>query len=121
LVLSLLAAAALPRAIRAQAPGDKLDPLLRPLLDPVVAARIERTPRIAALSAALRRPLANVIVLRREPGQTQTLVDVFVSLTGPSPNLIEALGGRVVARAGSLLGARVPLSALAALVGDTGD
>ena len=117
LVLSLLAAAA-PRVTRAQAPGDKLDPLLRPLLDPAVAARIERTPRIAALSAALRRPLANVIVLRREPGQTQTLVDVFVSLTGPSPNLIEALGGRVVARAGSLLGARVPLSALAALGAD---
>ena len=118
LVLSLLAAAALPRATSAQAPGDKLDPLLRPLLDPAVVARIERTPRIAALGSALRRPLANVIVLRREPGQTQTLVDVFVSVTGPAPNLIEALGGRVVARAGSLLGARVPLSALAALRAD---
>src|SRR5205807_1235767 len=118
LVLSLLAAAALPRATSAQAPGDKLDPLLRPLLDPAVVARIERTPRIAALGSALRRPLADLLVLRREPGQTQTLVDVFVSVTGPAPNLIEALGGRVVARAGSLLGARVPLSALAALRAD---
>lgn len=117
-VLSLLAAAALPCATSAQVQANKLDPLLRPLLDPAVVARIERTPRIAGVGPALRRSLADLLVLRREPGQTQTLVDVFVSLTGPSPDMIEALGGRVVARVGSLLGARVPLSALSALRAD---
>ena len=117
-VLSLLAAAALPCATSAQVQANKLDPLLRPLLDPAVVARIERTPRIAGVGPALRRSLADLLVLRREPGLTQTLVDVFVSLTGPSPDMIEALGGRVVARVGSLLGARVPLSALSALRAD---
>ena len=57
-VLSLLAAAALPRATSAQVQGNKLDPLLRPLLNPAVVARIERTPRVAEVGPA--QPHADV-------------------------------------------------------------
>ena len=116
--LSVLAAAALPSGARAQAPANKLDPLLRPLLDPAAVARIEATPRGAALGAALRRPLAGVVMLRREPGRAETFVDVFVSLSDRSPAVIEALGGLVTVHAGALFGARVPLSALRALLAD---
>ncbi len=118
LALSALAAAALPSGAPAQAPADKLDPLLRPLLDRAAVARIEATPRIEALGTALRRPLAGVVMLRREPGRAETFVDVFVSLSDRSPGVIEALGGRVMVHAGTLLGARVPLSALPALRAD---
>jgi len=48
---------------------------LRPLLNPAVVARIERTPRIAEVGPAQPKSLADLLVLRREPGQTQTLVD----------------------------------------------
>ena len=71
------------------------------------------------MGAALRRPLADVVVLRRDRGRSGTFVDVFVSLSERSPAVIEALGGRVMTRAGSLFGARVPLSALRALGADS--
>ncbi|HEY6209926.1 MAG TPA: S8 family serine peptidase, partial [Gemmatimonadales bacterium] len=71
------------------------------------------------MGAALRRPLADIVVLRRERGRSGTFVDVFVSLSERSPAVIEALGGRVTTRAGSLFGARVPLSGLRALVADS--
>ena len=71
------------------------------------------------MGAALRRPLADVVVLRRERGRSGVFVDVFVSLSERSPAVIEALGGRVMTRAGSLFGARVPLSALRALGADS--
>ncbi|PYP68194.1 MAG: hypothetical protein DMD36_13390 [Gemmatimonadetes bacterium] len=71
------------------------------------------------MGAALRRPLADVVVLRRERGRSGVSVDVFVSLSERSPAVIEALGGRVMTRAGSLFGARVPLSALRALGADS--
>ena len=67
----------------------------------------------------MRRPLADVVVLRRERGRSGVSVDVFVSLSERSPAVIEALGGRVMTRAGSLFGARVPLSALRALGADS--
>src|SRR5207249_11699011 len=54
LVVAALAAAAAP-PVRAQAPAQKLDPLLRPLLDAAVVARIDRTSRIEALGAVLQR------------------------------------------------------------------
>jgi len=117
LALTLLAASA--SAATAQVPATKLDPLLRPLVDPAVIARIEATPRVEAVGAALRRPLADVVVLRRERGRSGMFVDVFVSLSERSPAVIEALGGRVIARAGTLFGARVPLSALRALGADS--
>jgi len=116
--LRVLAATALPSGAGAQAPADKVDPLLRPLLDRAAVARIEATPRSEALGTALRRPLAGVVMLRREPGRAETFVDVFVSLRDRSPGVIEALGGRVMVHAGTLLGARVPLSALPALRAD---
>ena len=100
---------------RAQNPPQKLDPLLRPLLDRAVVARIAALPRIDRASAAAGRPLSELIVLRREPADLEPFVDVFVSLQDPAPDLIETLGGHVGARAGSLFGARVPLSALPAL------
>ncbi|OLB16067.1 MAG: hypothetical protein AUH12_07510 [Gemmatimonadetes bacterium 13_2_20CM_69_8] len=118
LVVAALAAAAAP-PVRAQAPAQKLDPLLRPLLDAAVVARIDRTSRIEAQGAVLQRPLPEAVVLRRDPGGAETFVDVFVSLDQRSPAAIEALGGRVLVHAGSLFGARVPLSAVRALLGDS--
>jgi subtilisin family serine protease len=126
LALGILTAATAASSLRAQQPASKLDPLLRPLLDPAVVARIESAPRpgaagmmeAGAARAALQRPLSDVVVLRREPGQPETLVDVFVSLDERSPAAIEAVGGRVTARAGALFGARLPLSALGALQAD---
>jgi subtilisin family serine protease len=118
LVLALLVAAAAAAATRAQTPTDRLDPLLRPLLNPAVVSQIEATPRLDAVGTALRRPLADVVVLRHEVGRAETFVDVFVSLADPSPAIIEALGGEVTAHAGALLGARVPVSALRTLQAD---
>src|SRR2546430_17393353 len=92
LAVAALAAAAAP-PVRAQAPAQKLDPLLRPLLDAAVVARIDRTSRIEALGAVLQRPLPEAVVLRRDPGGVETFVDVFVSLDQRSPAAIEALGG----------------------------
>lgn len=116
LALTLLAASVAPA--NAQVAATKLDPLLRPLLDQARVARIEAAPRIEAAGAVLRRPLPEILVLRREPGRAETFVDVFVSLTEPSPAVIEALGGLVTVRAGALLGARVPLTALRALAAE---
>src|SRR2546422_1023119 len=65
-VVAALALAASAPPARAQAPSNKLDPLLRPLLDPAVVAQIERAPRIEAVGAALSRPLSQTVVLRRE-------------------------------------------------------
>ena len=67
LALTLLAASA--SAAPAQVPATKLDPLLRPLTDPAVIARIEATPRVEAVGAALRRPLADVVVHRGSEAQ----------------------------------------------------
>jgi subtilisin family serine protease len=118
LAFVLLAAAAEGEAVPAQTPTDRLDPLLRPLLDPVVVSQIEATRQLEAVGAALRRPLADVVVLRHVAGRAETFVDVFVSLGERSPALIEALGGQVMAHAGALLGARVPVSALRTLQAD---
>src|SRR5207247_8559775 len=57
--------------------------------------------------------------LRRERGPRGVSVDGSVSWRERSPAVIEALGGRVMTRAGSLFGARVPLSALRALGADS--
>lgn len=113
-VLLLLAAA----PAVAQTRVAKLDPLLRPFLDAGAVARANAAPRVQDIAVATGLPASNVIVLTREPGRIDTYVDVFISLTDSIPGLIEAVGGEVHVLAGSLIGARVPLGALAGLEAD---
>lgn len=107
-----------PGALVAQVPAAKLDPRLRPFTDPRVASRVARAPTVEAARPLLPLPVADALALRRVPGRPELFVDVWVSLTEPTPSAVEAVGGRVRARAGSLIGAQVPLSALAALDAD---
>ncbi|MDP3775913.1 MAG: S8 family peptidase [Gemmatimonadales bacterium] len=96
----------------------KLDPLLRPFRDADVVARANGVTRVEDVAAAVGLPSANQIVLTRGPGRVEMFVDAFISLTDSIPGLIEAVGGEVRVLAGSLIGARLPLSALAGLEGD---
>lgn len=96
----------------------KLDPLLRPFRDQAVVARANGVARVEDVGAAIGLPIGNQIVLTRDRGRIETYVDVFISLTDSVPGLIEAVGGEVRVLAGSLIGARLPLSALAGLEAD---
>ncbi len=102
----------------AQGRVAKLDPLLRPFRNVTNVTRANAAARVEDVPAAIALPGTRQIVLTRAPGQFETMVDVFISLTDPDPGLIEAAGGDVRVFAGTLFGARVPLSALSVLEAD---
>jgi hypothetical protein len=118
-VLCVSALAAVGAPAHAQLPESKLDPFLRPFLNATLVERVNRAPAVETADEAVGRPLGSVIMLRREAGRPGTWVDVFVSLTARDVDAIEAVGGEVAVQAGSLVGARVPLAALASLAADS--
>jgi subtilase family protein len=118
-VLCASALAAVGARAHAQFPESKLDLFLRPFLNATLVERVNRAPAVEMADEAVGRPLGSVIMLRREAGRPGTWVDVFVSLTARDVDAIQAVSGEVAVQAGSLVGARVPLAALASLAADS--
>lgn len=113
--LSLIASG---RPASAQEAPAKLDPLLRRLVDPAVAQAVEAVPQLEEMGRGAGFPAAQLLDFTRPRPAAGTFVTVFVSLTDRAPEVIEAAGGIVGARMGSLFTARVPISALTGLAAD---